>query len=885
MGSYEIQALLGEGGMGEVYRARDTELGREVAIKVLTASFTNDAQRVKRFEQEARTLAALNHPNIAQIYGLERSDGRTALAMEIVEGSTLAERISHGPIPIPEVLGISNQIADAVEAAHERGIVHRDLKPANVKIKADGMVKVLDFGIAKALDLSTAGGGPDAPTKSGMTEEGAIIGSVGYMSPEQARGMPVDQRTDVWAFGCLLYEMLTGRPAFLAGDTASTLARVLEGSADFDALPAAVPPEVRRALELCLRKDPRRRLRNMGDVRLALEGEFVTSTSLRLPVWRRALPAAAALGLGLGLTAIYLLTLRPPASSTAIAPSPSVTRFAISTAAAPLASLGGLDLAISPDGRRIAYFAQKGDSNHVELYVRELDMLDARPLRGTELVQNGTGNMNPFFSADGKSVGLFVPGRGVIGVPIDGSPPIKLLDSPMRGFIGATWNADGTLIYSSGTLLQRVSGGGGGTPEPLMPERQDRFVASPMPLPGGHAVLFHVFGGGTNRTNRIAVLNLDTHKEETLVEGASNMFYLESGHLVFARGDTLMAVPFKLSELAVTGDAVALVQGIRHPSGGAADYAMSANGTLAYVPANEGTEARRAVVWVDRRGKVIERAVPDLVVNPRSPRLSPDGKRLLLVTGLSGDGDLWSYDLGGQPPVPLALAEDNEWPVWSSDGQQVAFGYGGNSPILLLPADGGLQTPQALEVRGMPQAWSATGELLFEWPLGNPDILATRVGTSGAARKVVASEYAEFSPALSPNGRWLAYVSNRTGEDEIWSQAYPDGVPVRVSRNGGNEPQWSADGSELFYRMGDAMMVASVKPGAQSAFSEPTVLFSGPYVQHAGAGVGRGSYAVARDRFLMILPEDERHAAAAASIVIVENFIEEIKQRMRLSAK
>jgi hypothetical protein len=867
--------------MGEVYRARDLKLKREVAIKILPEEFGRDADRVNRFQREAEVLASLSHPNIAAIYSLEEASGSRFLVLELVEGESLAERIRRGPLSIDDALGIAKNICEALEAAHEKGVIHRDLKPANVKVTPHGQVKVLDFGLAKAMGVSTAGSGPDAPTEWGMTEAGAIIGSVGYMSPEQARGRSVDQRTDVWAFGCLLYEMLVGRPAFLAGDTASTLARVLEGSADFNALPAAVPTDVRRTLELCLRKDSRRRLRNIGDVRLALEGEFVTSTTLQSPARRPALPVAA-LVLGMGLASVYFMTVKSPASSTTPLPSPTVTRFVIPTTTAPLASLGGLDLAISPDGRRIAYFAQKGDRDHVQLYVRELDGLDAKALPGTELVQNGTGNMNPFFSADGKSVGLFVPGRGVIGVPIDGSPPIKLLDPPTPGFIGATWNADGTLTYSSGTRLQRVSAGGGGTPEPLMPERQDRFVASPVPLPGGHAVLLHVFGD----TNRIAVLNLDTHEEKTLVEGASNMFYLESGHLVFARGDTLMAVPFDRSKLAVTGDAVALVQGVRHPAGGAADYVMSANGTLAYVPASEGTEADRAVVWVDRHGKVIQRAVPDLVVNPRSPRLSPDGKRLLLVTGVSGDGDLWSYDLGGRPPVPLALPEDNEWPVWSADGQQVAFTHAGNSPILLLPADGGLHKPQTLPVRGMPQAWSALGELLFDWPLGNPDILAIRVGTSGEARKVVASEFAEFSPTLSPDGHSLAYVSNRTGQDEIWAQAYPDGVPVRVSSNGGDEPQWSADGSELFYRRDDAMMVAPVKHGAQPAFATPTVLFTGPYVQHPGAGGNLGSYAVARDgRFLMILPEDQSHAAAPSSIVVVQNFIEELKQRTRPSGK
>jgi len=877
-GAYEVVSLIGSGGMGEVYRARDLNLKRDIALKVLPAAFVSDAGRLARFQREAEVLASLNHPNIAQIYGIDRGAGGSALAMELVEGLTLADRIAIGPIPVEEALPTAAQIVDALEAAHERGIVHRDLKPANIVLRPDGVAKVLDFGLAKALDPVSTPPGAEAVTVSLLTGVGVVMGTAAYMSPEQARGRAVDQRTDIWAFGCVLYEMLAGQRAFRAEDAAGTLARVLEGDVNMKALPSNVPATVRRTIELCLRKESRTRLRHIGDARLLLEGELGPPDSLR-PRWQPLPLAFMTLVLVALLASVYFIVQMRRAPSSP-APSLAVSRLSITTpATAPLASVGGLDLAIAPDGRRIVYFVQL-PGERVQLYVRELDGLDARPLAGTEAPgSGGAGNMNPFFSPDGKSIGLFVPDRGVISVPIDSGPPVKILDPPVPTFIGASWAADNTLIYSSGFRLQRVSAAGGGTPAPLMPTTEGRFVASPVPLPGGRAVLFHIFGSDTNR---IAVINLDTKQEKTLVDGASNMFYLD-GHLAFARGDTLMAVPFDLSQLSVAGDPVALVQGIRHPAGGAADFVISANGTLAYVPTSEAPEATHAVVWVDRRGNVIGRAVPDVVVNGRDPRLSPDGKHLLLVTGPIAGGELSNYDLGGRPPQPLARANSYSSPVWDPMGREVAFTMDPNSRVLTLPADGAASARQTLNVRGLPQAWSAAGELLVQWPMGNPDILATSVHGSGDARKIVASEYGEFHPALSPSGRWLAYVSNRTGQNEIWVQGYPDGAPMRVSSNGGDEPLWSFDGRELFYRRAQAMMVvAASNTGNDFSFAPPKELFTGPFSSAAGA-VER-SYDVSRDgRFLMLQPADSKSARTTASIVVVQNFIEELKRRVRRS--
>jgi hypothetical protein len=402
-------------------------------------------------------------------------------------------------------------------------------------------------------------------------------------------------------------------------------------------------------------------------------------------------------------------------------------------------------------------------------------------------------------------------------------------------------------------------------------------------LPGGHALLYHA-----RDDDRVVVLDLDTHAEKTVVDGGSNPAYVDTGHVVFVRGDTLMAVPFKASELAVTGEPVALVQGIRRGGGGgAADFALSTNGTLVYVPGTADAGSPAAVVWVDRAGKVTGRAVPDLVMSPRDPRVSPDGKRLLLVTGSFADGGLWSYDLGGRPPIPLSRAGDNRMPVWSPDGKRVAFLKNeSGAGVFTLPADGSALTPQSLNIpRAVPQVWSADGELVLMSFVGGADIIAVPVGTGGEGHKVVASEFNEFDAALSPNGRWLAYVSNRTGRDEIWVQGYPDGVPVRVSSNGGYEPLWSADGRELFYRQGSAMMAAAAETGAEFSFATPKELFTANYLQTSAVGV-RG-YDVARDgRFLMILPQaNEGPAPTSAGIVVVQNFTEELKQRVRPSAR
>ena len=602
-----------------------------------------------------------------------------------------------------------------------------------------------------------------------------------------------------------------------------------------------------------------------------------TASSRRLAVAVLAAVALTAIG-------VWLIE-RESAPSVAL----PVTRFVVTPAAtAPLANLGGLDVIISPDGRRIAYFSEDSQTrSHHALYVRELDGLEAKRLAGTEIALAGDGfsNMNPFFSSDGRWIGFRSPNRGIIRVALDGGPPIKIVDDQLQ-FLGAASATEGTIVYSSGQRLYRVSAAGGGTPEALTPEPSPTtvVVTAPVLLPGERAVLFGVNEGGNKR---IAVLDLTTGQQKILIENGQNPVYTSTGHVVFARGTTLMAARFNLAERAVTSDPVPLLEGVRNPSSNtAADYAVSASGTLVYVPSSEQGVTGRAIVWVDRNGNVIERAVSELVPNARDPRLSPDGSRLALTIGPIGD--LWTYDLGGRPPIPLAVTGNNVSPVFNPDSSQVAFlrYAGAASKTYVTRADASLLNPQPMRAEtigglGAPADWAEGDELVMLGGHGyGTDIIATQAAAAGEIRDIVVTEDTEFDPALSPNGRWLAYVTNRTGRGEIWVTRYPEGVPVRVSSSGGDEPRWSTDGRELFYLQDNFMMAVAVETEDEFLFGTPAPLFDKPFFKVPSGGAR--SYDVARDgRFLMIQPEGATLAAAAqSSIVVVQNWTEELKQRV-----
>ena len=668
LGVYEITAPIGEGGMGQVFRARDTKLDRDVAIKILPDAFAHDADRLARFQREAKTLASLNHPHIAGIYGLEESGGMTALVMELVEGDDLSQRIARGAIPLDEALPIAKQIAEALEAAHEQRIIHRDLKPANIKVRADGTVKVLDFGLAKAMEpASVSASAMSSPTITtpAMTLQGVILGTAAYMAPEQAKGRAVDKRADIWAFGVVLYEMLTGRRLFDAEDMSETLAAVLTRDVSLTTLPAAIPARLRTLLRDCLIRDPRQRLRDIGDARIVLEqviagapGDVSTPASVNaiVPAWRRALPWASTAALAAGLATVIVMWApwRQPAAP------PRVTRTTITASGAAALTITGIDrdLALSPDGTHVVYVGNGG----TQLFVRALDALE--PVA----IVSGGDVRGPFVSPDGQWVGFFENVTTLRKVAITGGPPITLarLGAIPRG---ATWAPDDTIIFATSdpaTGLQRVSAAGG-TPEVLTRPDYAQGEANhlwPEILPGGRAVLFTIMSQtGGLETAQVAVHDLRTGIHKALLRGGSHGRYVASGlaspklvegglastkpgevgHLVYVAAGTLRAMAFDPNRLETHGTSVPVLPRLATTSFGAGDFAVAADGTLVYVDAPGSLAANaRTLVWVDRTGKEEPVAAPPRVY--QHPRLSPDGTRVALTSN-DQENDLWIWDL------------------------------------------------------------------------------------------------------------------------------------------------------------------------------------------------------------------------------------------------
>ena len=605
LGPYEIAAQIGEGGMGEVYQATDTNLARQVAIKVLPASVAADPERLARFDREAKTLAALNHPSIAQVHGLEDADGIKALVMELVEGPTLADRIAHGAIPVDEALPIAKQIAEALEAAHEQGIIHRDLKPANIKVRPDGTVKVLDFGLAKALDPASALGASagqalsQAPTITtpAMTMAGMILGTAAYMSPEQARGKPLDKRADIWAFGCVLYEILAGKRAFAGEDVTDTLAAVVRSEPSWDALPDAVSPTLRVYLRRCLHKDSKQRVGDIRDMRLALEGAFETGVShaekslaAPEPVWRRALPLA--LAAALGALIVGFLTWNPLPQD-----APAVTRFTYDLPdGTPFRIANQTIMAFSPDGRHFVYNTQAGGG----LYLRTMGELEARLILGTQEFLT-----SPFFSPDGESVG-YVQGGELKRIAISGGAPVIICAATNPS--GISWALDDTILFGQSDGILRVSANGG-TPELIIPATEGEQMDGPQLLPDGESVLFSVTTAtGTTRWDQaqIVVQSLATGERTVVLSGGSDARYVPTGHLVYALRDALFAVAFDADRLEVQGRPVSVVEGVRRSTAGntaTANYGVSDQGTLVYAAGASILTAPRTLVWVDRQGR------------------------------------------------------------------------------------------------------------------------------------------------------------------------------------------------------------------------------------------------------------------------------------------
>jgi serine/threonine-protein kinase len=793
LGPYEIRAPIGAGGMGEVYRATDTKLRRDVALKVLPTAFVRDSDRMARFSREAQMLAALNHPNIAAIYGIEESDGVRALVMELVEGPTLADRIAQGPIPLEESLRIARQIAEALEYAHEKGVIHRDLKPANIKVTPEGMVKVLDFGLAKAVSDDPPVSDPSlSPTlTAGPTQAGVILGTAAYMSPEQAHGRIADRRADIWSFGAVLYEMLSAKLAFTGESVSDTLASVLKLEPDWTVLPDATPAAIRKTIRQCLTKDRKQRLQAIGDARIAID-DYLANPSGE-PVaeqrTRSKLPWIVAAALGV----LLILVLGAWWRATRPEPKPLVRLTVEMGPDALLTGIGGPHVIISPDGTRLVYKIRGADGKQ-RLATRSLDQPQATPLAGTEDASTF------FFSPNGQWIGFFADGK-LKKILAQGGVAVTLCDAPSPR--GASWGDDDNIVaaleVSSG--LSRISSSGG-SPQPLTrldKEKRDTTHRFPQVLPGAKAVLFvsSPATGGYEQAS-IEVQSLKTGTRKTLQRGAYFGHYLPSGHLIFMRQGVLFAAPVDLDRLELYGSPVPVLEDV--PSGaesGTTHFDFSQTGMVVY-RAGKGTMEGRSIVWQENSGKT-----QPLLTNKgvyTTPRFAPDGRRLALTVFANEKNDVWVYDLDRDSMMRLTSAPGaNRAPVWTPDGRRIA--YSTDSGIFCMRADGAGQAQRLTESSTMhiPVSFSPDGKRLAFMDQGSGtgyDIwtLPIEFGDGdnlkpGKPEPFLRTANTEMFPEFSPDGRWLTYASSDSGHAEVYVRPFPGpGGKWQISNGGGRFP-------------------------------------------------------------------------------------------------
>ena len=885
------------GGMGEVYRATDTNLKRQVAIKVLPDAVATDSERLARFQREAELLASLNHPNIAAIHGLERADGQTALVMELVEGPTLAARIAQGPIPLDETLPIAKQIAESLEAAHERGIIHRDLKPANIKVRADGTVKVLDFGLAKAMEpaagsSSSVSMSPTITTPA-MTQAGVILGTAAYMSPEQAKGRVVDKRSDVWAFGAVLYEMLTARRAFEGDDVSDTLARILMKEPDWTTLPAGTPAPLRKLLRRCLEKDRKRRLDSAADARLEIEealtspaasdGLGIPTTDSRIPTRSRALPWTFSAIFGAALVSALLLW-APWRAETVPAPRRLLASIG---AAATLPSDSGAAAILSPDGTTLAFVAQQAKLSR--LFVRPLEQLQAAPLAGTE------GAASPFFSPDGLWIAFFAGGK-LKKIAVTGGAVVTLCDAV--GNRGGTWSDDETIIFAPGQipLLRRVAAAGG-TPTgfgavPQGPLTSQRW---PQALPRRKGLLYteQPSNASADAAN-VVVVPLSGGTPKIVVRGSHYGRYVPTGHLVYLQHGTLFAVRFDLDRLETMGEAVPVEEGVlTNQSTGGAQVAFSADGTLVYVPGVAATRAS-SIDWLTRDGKtsVLRPTKADWT----SPKFSPDGEKLALDISDGKQSDIWVYEWARDMLTQLTFDPSQEQgPVWTPDGQRVLFssdrGKPGVTNLYLINADGTGDLrrltdssqnqvgtswhPNGRFVSFMEQAGTGQYDLMI-LPMEGDEV---RGWTAGKPTVFLSNPATKVMPAFSPDGRWIAYVSNEAGGNvlESWVRPFPPASGQwRVSYGGGGHPHWSPTSRELLFYKGPNVMVSPYNVVGDSFRADNPRLWSPTSIRSVGLP---SPYDIHPDgKRLAVHGSRDEGTAAQDTVVFVFNFFDYLRK-------
>ena len=861
LGPYEIQAPLGAGGMGEVYRARDTRLERTVAVKVLPDHLSCDPESRQRFEREARTISSLNHPHICALYDIGTQDGIDFLVMEYLEGQTLADRLQRGALPVEEVLEIGIEIADALDKAHRQGIVHRDLKPSNIMLTKSG-AKLMDFGLAKPVQAAfIASASAGTPTLSNwLTVEGTIVGTFQYMAPEQLEGKEADARSDIFAFGALLYEMGTGRAAFTAKSKASLIAAILSSQPPaVSTFEPMTPPALDWAIRTCLAKNPDERWQCFRDIVLELKW-IATGGSQRerwvtRPHQYRVLAAFAATTVIAIAAVLYLLwmSMQPRSRDT--------TRFVMQLPAGHSLVVPDLDapaLDLSRDGRYLAYVAQR--SGQQAIYLRPIDEFEAKPVPGTE---NGVA---PFFSTDGDWLGFIADGK-LKKVPLRGGPPLAICDVQNSG--KASWGKNGFIVfrpaYGAGLSLVSANGGIPSVITKLDLSRSERAHGSPEFLPSGDAVLYTIWTGVTLERPQIAVLSLKNHQQKILVDGATSPHYVSTGHLVYEQGASLFAVPFDVSHLELSGPRVRLSSSPQMSTYGPisnAQLAVSTTGTIAYVPGSDTTDLRRTLVWVDRKGIAVP--LSDVHRPYASPRISPDGRRIAVSILESGNYQIWTYDLERDTLSRLTHEKSNALGVWSPDGKQIAFSSNvpGPANIYTVSADGN-GSPERLtssKFAQLPGSWSKGNVLVWTevdtTTVG--DLWALSPGGSAPPISIRRTLFDEFEPTFSPDGRFLAYISNDSGTYEVYVQTYSDRYRRwQISTRGGYEPVWAKDGHELFYIVNNKMMAVPVNLEAGFHPGKPQPLFD---VRYDPGLDGFPPYDVSADgkRFLFVKPSTDQ---------------------------
>jgi serine/threonine-protein kinase len=893
IGVFKITEVIGRGGMGVVYLAHDTKLDRSVAIKSIPADLAGDSNAQVRFRREAKLLASLNHSNIAVIYDVIQEEGASYLVLEYVPGQTLAQRIGGKPLKLEEALSIGRQVAEAVSAAHEKGVVHRDLKPGNIKLTPEGKVKVLDFGLAKAV----IGQASEKPTT--VTQPGRVIGTPAYMSPEQACGKPTDKRSDIWSFGCIMYEMLTGHPPFEGQTTTEILARIIERQPDWEALPQDSPSNIRVLLRRCLEKDPRRRLQHIGDAVIEIRETLSppstappTVTLTRLEAAPSPKPQTVAIIVATALVCILgaIVALWGPWRTSTV-PKSQLSRFVINlpqgesiagTAYEPAAAVGSA-VALSLDGTRLTYVVRRGDTSH--LCLRSLEDFDAKTIQGTEDAET------PFFSPDGNWIGFFAEGKLKKTSLLGGAP--QTICEVQRAREGC-WLEDDTIVFADEQKygLWQVTASGGEprrltTPLRFLRGKREHSHLFPHILPEGKGVLFTIFSPGQNF---IAAFSFETGQYRTLIERGSCAYYVQTGHLVYYLAGDLIAVPFDLKAMKVTGPSVPVVEGVM--SFGwyeSAHFSVSRNGSLVYIPGSAAPAANTRIVRVDQTGKV--EALPFPLGGYQSPRISPDAESLLVVEAeLEPTPQLWVFDLArGAKRRFTDERGDTYWGIWSPDGKQIVFNSslgGAAMDLYSKPADGSAPekrlTEQTNQLHLVPMSWADDGKTLIVTQAVDPntgfDIEILPYEAAGNPQPLINTRFNEFHPTISPSGRWIAYSSDESGRAEIYIKAYPGpSGAIPVTTDGGREPVWDPSEKELYYRddAGDKLFKVSI-------LTEPTVQVGSPELLLEGRFVGSSSFwgrvydISPKGDFFVLIEEGETQPATQINIVL--NWFEELKR-------